>query len=143
VPAIGPLVDEAASAPVTDRTSVVLEVRCVPDESGAEPDLVVVGHEDEHGEFVPLSTLPRSLPLDRGRRRVHRPGDRHVRHRWLRRVRLVRRAGGGIAMTTGWPKVIVEPRQRVIADNDNGGRSLTASGSSRTTSCATAWTSGV
>jgi beta-xylosidase len=55
---IGPLVDEVASAPVPDRTSVVLEVRCVPDESGAEPDLVVLGHEDEHGEFVPLATLP-------------------------------------------------------------------------------------
>ena len=55
---IGPLVDELASAPVPDRSSVVLEVRCLPDEVGAEPDLVVLGHDDERGEFVALATLP-------------------------------------------------------------------------------------
>jgi xylan 1,4-beta-xylosidase len=55
---IGPLVDEVASAPVSDRASVVLEIRCEPDPSGAEPDLVVVGREDGHGEFLALATLP-------------------------------------------------------------------------------------
>jgi beta-xylosidase len=55
---IGPLADEVASAAVRDRSSVVLEVRCIPDASGAEPDLVVLGHEDERGDFIALATLP-------------------------------------------------------------------------------------
>jgi xylan 1,4-beta-xylosidase len=55
---IGPLADEVASAPVPDRSSVVLEVRCEPDASGVEPDLVVLGLEDERGAFVTLATLP-------------------------------------------------------------------------------------
>jgi len=54
---IGPLTDEVASAPAPAR-SVVLEVRCVADESGAEPDLVALGCEDEHGEFLVLTMLP-------------------------------------------------------------------------------------
>jgi beta-xylosidase len=54
---IGPLVDEIASAPVSDPSAVVLEVRCVPDDAGAEPDLVVLGH-DERGAFVALASLP-------------------------------------------------------------------------------------
>jgi beta-xylosidase len=55
---IGPLVDQVASVPLGDRSSVVLEVRCVNDETGTEPDLVVLGHEDEAGEFVTLAVLP-------------------------------------------------------------------------------------
>ncbi len=55
---IGPLAQELASAGVHDRSSVVLEVRCGPDERGSEPDLVTLGYEDEHGEYVALATLP-------------------------------------------------------------------------------------
>jgi hypothetical protein len=55
---IGPLVDQVASAPVSDRSSVVLELRCMSDVTGTEPDLVVLGHDGEHGEFVALATLP-------------------------------------------------------------------------------------
>jgi beta-xylosidase len=55
---IGPLLDEIANVPVPDRSATVLEVRCAPDPSGAEPDLVVLGHEDERGELVALATLP-------------------------------------------------------------------------------------
>jgi beta-xylosidase len=55
---IGPLVDELASTSVPDPSSVVLEVRCMPDDAGAEPDLVVLGFEDDHGEFAALATLP-------------------------------------------------------------------------------------
>jgi beta-xylosidase len=55
---IGPLVDEVASAPAPDPSSVVLEVRCRPDDAGAEPDLVVFGHADDSGEFVALASLP-------------------------------------------------------------------------------------
>src|SRR5689334_1342296 len=38
-----------------------------------------------------------------------------------RRIRLVRRAKGWIAMTTRWPTDFIEPRQRVLCDNDYGG----------------------
>jgi inosine-uridine nucleoside N-ribohydrolase len=38
-----------------------------------------------------------------------------------RRIRLVRRAKGWITMTTRWPTDIIEPRQRVLCDNDYGG----------------------
>ncbi len=55
---IGALVEEMASTPIARRSSVVLEVRCVPDDSGAEPDLVVLGHDDELDGFIALASLP-------------------------------------------------------------------------------------
>jgi beta-xylosidase len=54
---IGPLAHEVATA-VAPRGPVVLELRCELRVGGTEPDVVTLGHEDDHGDFRPLATLP-------------------------------------------------------------------------------------
>ena len=54
------------------------------------PDTIRLGIEERRRPVHPTRRARRPISVDRGGRRLHRPGDRHVRHRRHRPLRLVR-----------------------------------------------------